>query len=65
MIRFIDLETQINEEPEFAFYCTIKDRFLVFNGVSTWSNADDFTDDYNADDGDDIYRYLLLIPPEF
>lgn len=63
MIRFIDLKKQIqDEEPEFAFYCTVKDVFETFSHCQTWLSIDEFKQDY---DGDDLERYLQLIPEDF
>lgn len=63
MIRFIDLTDQItDDEREFAFYDTVTGTFLKFSGWQKWSTVEDFKEDY---DGDDLPRYLSLIPKEF
>ncbi len=60
MKRFIDLKDQIIEgNNEFAFYCTVKDRFEVHGGNCIWETVQDFTNDYQ---GNELNRYLLLIP---
>lgn len=63
MIRFIDLTDQItDDEREFAFYDTVTGTFLTFSGWQKWSTVEAFKADY---DGDDLARYLNLIPKEF
>lgn len=63
MIRFIDLSNQITEGiKEFTFYDTITDKFLVFSDCQTWESIDNFKEDYT---GDDLERYLKLIPEKF
>lgn len=58
MLRFINLTGQITEgDHEFAWYDTIIDKFLEFNGIQTWSTWEDFEQDY---DGDDIKRFKGL-----
>lgn len=44
MIRFIDLRGQIlmGDEPHFAFYDTVRDRFMDFGGEQDWNSLDDF-----------------------
>lgn len=64
MKRFIDLGTQLyltddDTDREFAFYCTVRDRFETFSGISTWATIEDFKTDYQ---GDELDRYLALIP---
>ena len=60
MIRFINLSNQIIEEQkEFAFYDTVTDTFLTFNGSSTWWTVEEFRNDYT---GEELDRYLKLIP---
>lgn len=69
MKRFIDLGNQTknidydNGEREFAFYCTVTDRFESFSGNQTWESIESFTEDY--DGKEDITRYLGLIPKNF
>ena len=54
MKRFIDLGDQTgnvdyeNGEREFAFYCTIMDRFETFSDTQTWSKKQDFINDYEG-----------------
>lgn len=62
MIRFINLGTQINDENEFAFFDTVTDSFCKFAGTQTWKSIYDFKLDYF---GDDLDRYLKLIPPNW
>jgi hypothetical protein len=63
MIRFIDLGDQIIDDcNEFAFYDTTIDKFREFQGIQTWSSIEDFKSDY---DGDELDRYLRLIPKDW
>lgn len=51
MIRFIDLGNQITADEgdkDFAWYDTITDRFLMYNGAQTWDCWEDFESDYLA-----------------
>ncbi|RQO37964.1 hypothetical protein DBR39_13840 [Chryseobacterium sp. KBW03] len=62
MIRFIDLTGQIyldEEEVSFAFYDTVRNRFCEFSDTQCWDNIEEFINDYT---GDDIERFLRLIP---
>ena len=60
MKRFIDLRhTDIGD---FAFYDTIIDVFEEFSGICTWDNKQDFTTDCLGDNGDELDRYLGLMP---
>ena len=48
MIIFINLTGQIlidDNEPNFAWYDTIKDEFMIFNGNQDWESWKDFKDD--------------------
>ena len=69
MKRFMDIGHQYyctNKYPkQFAFYCTIVDSFERFNGEDLWETANEFQEDYLADGGNNIKRYLALIPNEF
>ena len=63
MIRFIDLTGQIyldDEEKSFAFFDTVTDKFCEFSGNQYWDNIEDFKSDYT---GDDINRFVRLMPP--
>lgn len=67
MKRFIDLGYQldINDEiKSFAFYCTIIDRFEVFNNCCVWEDVNDFIEDMEIDNEpkDQIIRRINLIP---
>ncbi|HCM34119.1 hypothetical protein [Chryseobacterium sp.] len=65
MIRFIDLTGQIyqdDEEKSFAFFDTVRDQFCEFSGCQRWDTVGEFKDDYI---GDDINRFLNLIPSSF
>lgn len=65
MIRFINIGTQISLDARirhFAFYNTITDSFMSWNGSATWETAEEFKSDY---EGEHIERYLRLIPEMF
>lgn len=63
MIRFIDLQDQINpdENHRFAFYNTTTDEFEKFNHENTWESVEDFKLDYKGSPLQ-LERYLNLIP---
>ncbi|MFD2874056.1 hypothetical protein ACFS5N_16355 [Mucilaginibacter ximonensis] len=69
MIRFIDLRGQIylDDDPCFAWFTTICDRFHTFNDNQHWNSLESFISDYKAqaavqDIADPLERYLRLIP---
>lgn len=63
MIRFIDLTDQIEEGVKhFAFFNTVIDGFDKFSGAQVFDSLQDFKLCY---DGDDLQRYLHLIPESF
>ena len=52
MIRYIDLKDQRCEDyPEFAWFDTVRDEFIEFNGSQTWRCWDDFERDFKGTDG--------------
>ena len=69
MKRCINIEHQakVNEEGsgEFGFFCTVQDRFEVFNGLCLWQSVEDFKFDYSEYGGNQLERYLSLIPDCF
>lgn len=65
MIRFIDLKGQIDDDPTFAFFDTVTDRFVDLNGEQTWDSVSDFKADVEAEgiiDPQWLDRCLRLIP---
>ncbi len=66
MKRFIDLGHQIYNGDEglrcFTFYCTVNFSFETFSGSQVWKSIEEFKEDYT---GDDIDRYLNLIPKDW
>ena len=66
MKRFIDIGEQTGNSDfginEFSFFDTIIDKFETFNDNQTWSNIKDFISDYKSDNGQELERYLNLIP---
>ena len=67
MKRFIDIGNQMylgGNEREFSFYCTVLDIYEDFSGNNVWSSLEDFVNDYKESGGNEIDRYLSLIPEE-
>lgn len=68
MIRFVDLGKQLrpyeDSKSEFAFFCTVTERFKTFGGSQTWEDAQEFAEHYD-DMTEDISRYMGLIPDYF
>lgn len=61
MIRFLDLSEAINNDPEdlqFAWYDTIKDEILSFNGENNWTGWNDFEKDFL----NNIHRFRKQLP---
>jgi len=69
MKRFIDIGEQTgNTDPgvkEFAWYCTVTDTFERFNDEVTWISVGKFENDYLLSKGDELNRYLGLIPKDW
>lgn len=65
MIRFVDLGTQISATPEFAWYNTVSDKFLVYCGTSTWATWEDFKEDYYFEPGYPLDRFEILCPQKW
>ena len=68
MIRFVDLDTQIDDTPRFAFFDTVKMRFLAtHNGWCVWESEKDFEIDYLSENygGSELERFLDLIPEKY
>jgi len=69
MIRFIDLRGD-DTGGRFAFFTTVRNEFLTFNGSQTWQMKSDFIADFNAQGGEykdsvrvsNIDRFIALIP---
>ncbi len=49
MLRFIDLTGQITSGFEFAWYDTVRDKFLTVDGEQTWDCWEDFERDAKED----------------
>lgn len=65
MIRFINLTDQIIQNThEFAFYDTVIDKFVEFNGSQNWDCLEDFVDDFNVDGRTEFMRYYNLMPEQ-
>lgn len=65
MKRFIDLKAS-EAGPNFAFYCTIVDKFEDFNGNQAWDDVEEFIFDFRAEPHKNLAispleRYLSLI----
>lgn len=69
MIRFIDLKNQITFgylDVCFAFYDTVREKFVEFSDSQTWDCIDDFVTDFENSGMDyKIERFLDLIPNQF
>ena len=70
MIHFIDLGEQILEgERKFAFYNTVSDMFLNYNGNQVWNKWVDFQTDViwhlSVEQGQDIFKRLEPLIPEW
>ena len=65
MIRFVDLGDQITCDgtKEFAWFNTIVDRFIEFNGTHVWETWKDFEEDAEGDE--DMDRFKRLFPKEW
>lgn len=64
MLRFIDLTGQITSSFEFAWYDTVKDTFITFNGMQTWDCWEDFEEDIKLDTDLCIDRFKALFPKD-
>ncbi len=66
MKRFIDIKKQVNLDgpKQFAFYCTARNIFESFNDKNLWMTENDFIRDYIVSGGDDLERYISLMPNE-
>lgn len=51
MVRFIDLGDQITTDgtEQFAWFDTITDEFMEFNGCQVWESWDEFVIDFVAE----------------
>jgi len=60
MIRFIYIGDQITDDHhDFAWWNTVTNTFLEFNGECVWRSWEEFERDY---DGDEIERFRSLFP---
>ena len=66
MIRFIDLRDE-GTGNNFAFFDTVKNRFLEFGGVAAWEDFADFKDgcsyEFEEDQNKIVERCIRLCPP--
>ena len=66
MKRFIDIGCQTGNTDEgvkeFCFFDTVRDVFEVFSGESCFTSKKEFIEYF---DGDDLERYLGLIPEDW
>lgn len=71
MIRFLNLKNQIiNGVPDFAFYDTIDDRIMQFNGVQVFDSREEFMTlySYSVYVAYTLYpltRFLSVIPDNY
>jgi hypothetical protein len=62
MIRFIDLRRQ-GVGYKFAFFNTVNDKFISFNGTMAWNTKQEFIADCVLNHGEGFQRrFLSLIP---
>ena len=61
MIRFIDLGDQITLDgtKEFAWFDTITERFIEFNGTHVWDSWEYFESDAEGDEDMDRFKRLF------
>lgn len=64
MIRFVEIGDQISlleEYQDFAWFDTVTDTFLEFNGSQTWNNWEEFEEDFKIDpQGYELERFKGL-----
>ena len=70
MIRFIDLTGQVlldSDDPHFAFFNTVPDRFCTVGEEQEWNSLGDFLGALNSDPVEKRRgnRYLRLIPEDY
>jgi len=68
MIRFINIKDQIDRDgTAFAWYDTVTDRFLQFDGDQVWNSVAEFMLSFQKDEANfyKAERFLKLIPEEF
>ena len=70
MIRFIDLRGQItaDREPHFAFFDTVRDRFLDINSEQDWHSIEDFMEAFEiSPTREHVFRErcISLIPRDY
>ncbi len=73
MIRFVNLNTQISDTPEFSFWSETSNCFYSFNGSFKWSSAVAFAKDYKIATVKNpkwrlcfsLTRFLSLLSAEF
>ncbi len=63
MIRYIHIGGQITEgDNDFAWFDTVTDRFLEFNGTHVWGSWNEFTNDYGDGNIAKFLRFMALYP---
>ncbi|HEX8556699.1 MAG TPA: hypothetical protein VF668_01280 [Pyrinomonadaceae bacterium] len=68
MFRFINLKNQIMDEtPSFAFYDTVKDKFIELAGTQVWDSWGEFEEFYNLEAGNkpDLERLRRKVPLDY
>jgi len=68
MIRFVNITGQIIEDEFcFAWYDTVRDRFIEVNNNQVWDSWGEFAEDFVLNKGDnstfDLSRFFSLFPP--
>lgn len=64
MIRYVP----VDYGRDFAFFNTVNERYVEFNGNQAWRRIEDFVNDVRATEkltlmDHDLQRFLALIPP--
>jgi len=64
MLRFINLDGQVDDGFKFAWFDTVQDKFLKFNGSMVWDSWTDFETDFKSQTNIEIDRFLVQFPSE-
>lgn len=66
MIRYVHIREEdevFDEGGGFAFFCTVEEMFLAFDGTEVWQTWEEFNGDfYISDKYPDIERFKALFP---
>jgi hypothetical protein len=66
MIRFLEITgVYLDDKKSFAFYNTVTDRLLDFDGSQVFDDLEDFDLCYTSNCGYDYDRLIRLIPSDY